>query len=266
MNFNDFPPYKPLSKGKMQLAASLESAKFRRRHGLFVAQGSKSVADTLDCFRLEWLAASPEWLDSSLPSALKGAENVFSASSEQLRRISSLQSAPQVIAVYELPKQNFSPASPLPDDLYLLLDGVQDPGNLGTIVRTADWFGIKTIFASPDSVDIFNPKALMATMGSIARVRIIYTDLKELVCANRRLPLFGTLLDGKNIYSQNLPDKGLIAFGNEGNGLSEEIRSLVTNPLFIPPFSATSHPESLNVGIASAIVMAEFRRNALINK
>lgn len=253
--------YTPLSKQKESLYASLESKKHRRRHGLFMAQGSKSVADTLPVFRLRALCADREWLvaHANVAESLGGA-SVFEATESQLRRISSLQSAPHVIAVYELPEPEPVPSALNPDELYLLLDGIQDPGNLGTIIRTADWFGVHTVFASPDTADVFNAKTLMATMGSIARVKVIYTDLCKLVDDNSRMPLYGTLLDGTDIYGSALTRGGLVAFGNEGNGLSQSLRRLVTAPLLIPPYDNESHAESLNVGVATAITLSEFRR------
>lgn len=255
--------FQPLSRQRESLFASLESKKHRQRHGLFVVQGAKSVADSLGCFSLRALCGSRDWLEANacqLSSLDKGL--IFEATPVQLRRISSLQSAPPVIAVYQLPE----PADVPPIDssqLYLLLDGIQDPGNLGTIIRTADWFGVRTIFASPDTADLYNSKTLMATMGSIARVKVIYTDLCRLSDSHPDIPLYGTLLDGRNIYEAPLSAGGFIALGNEGNGLSDALRQRVTHRLFIPPFGASDHAESLNVAIASAVTLSEFRRRQL---
>ena len=152
-----------------------------------------------------------------------------------------------------------SPAT-IQDQLVLALDGVQDPGNLGTIIRIADWFGISDIFCSADTADVWNPKVIQATMGSIARVRITYTDLVALI-KEAQVPVYGTLLDGDNIYQQTLSQNGIIVMGNEGNGISPEIRQLITNKLLIPDFNTgDSHAESLNVAIATAITCSEFRR------
>ena len=144
--------------------------------------------------------------------------------------------------------------------LYLALDGVQDPGNLGTIIRIADWFGINTIYCSTDTADVWNPKVVQATMGSIARVSLYYTDLPQML-KSAEVPVYGTLLDGENIYSQSLSSDGVIVMGNEGNGLSAPVRELVDRKLLIPSFnSSPDMAESLNVAIATAITCSEFRR------
>jgi TrmH family RNA methyltransferase len=143
--------------------------------------------------------------------------------------------------------------------LSLALDGVQDPGNLGTIIRVADWFGIDTIYCSPDTADAWNPKVVQATMGSIARVQMIYTDLEQLI-SNTSLPVYATLLDGNDIYQQELSSEGIIVMGNEGNGISAPIRQLVSRKLLIPAYRIGA--ESLNVAIATAIVCSEFKRRS----
>ena len=148
--------------------------------------------------------------------------------------------------------------------LALVLDGIQDPGNFGTILRIADWFGIKDVFCSKDTVDVYNPKAVQATMGAVSRVNVVYCSLSELFATYKEMPVYGTLLDGNNIYETPLAQAGFIVMGNEGKGISEEIRRLVTGKLLIPSYPiGTPTSESLNVGMATAIVVAEFRRRTM---
>ena len=169
-----------------------------------------------------------------------------------------LQHPQQVLAVFAIPHPTAERLST--EKLYLALDGIQDPGNLGTIIRIADWFGIDTIFCSYDTADAWNPKVVQATMGSISRVNIVYTSLQQII-AESSMPVYGTLLDGQNIYAQDLSKGGIIVMGNEGNGISEPIRALISHRLFIPSYPAGSDTaESLNVAIATAITCAEFRR------
>jgi TrmH family RNA methyltransferase len=175
---------------------------------------------------------------------------------DELRKLSFLQHPQQVLAVFYMPRLNEIPE---PQGLCLALDGVQDPGNLGTIIRIADWFGIETIYCSQDTADAWNPKVVQATMGSIARVNIVYTQLKELL-KKSSLPIYGTLLDGENVYSKNLSADGIIVMGNEGNGISADVREIVTEKLLIPSYRNGDTAESLNVAIATAIICAEFRR------
>ena len=180
---------------------------------------------------------------------------------EELRRISFLQNPQQVLAIFPIPEATSS-ISHQPSSLSLALDGIQDPGNLGTIIRIADWFGIDTIYCSEDTADAYNPKVVQATMGSIAHVHIIYCDLLELF-RQVSCPVYGTLLDGKNIYEQELTSEGIIVMGNEGNGISEAVREHITHRLLIPNYHSGDHTaESLNVAIATAITCAEFRRRS----
>ena len=237
-----------LSKNQIKLIRSLELKKNRKREGLFVAEGPKVVNDLL--------------------AAGYKARAIYSTgdqiTEEELQRISFLQHPQQVLAVMEIPeaRQPLSAAdAALPSTkLCLALDGVQDPGNVGTILRIADWFGIDTIFCSQDTADVYAPKVVQATMGSLAHVRVIYTDLIALL-QGADYPVYGTLLDGQDIYGEELSTHGVIVMGNEGNGISQEIRQLVSHRLLIPNYHTDSHTaESLNVAIATAITCAEFRR------
>ena len=244
-----------LSKNQIKYVRQLEQKKFRRREGCFVAEGPKVVGDLLASgFHCRQLFATAEW-DS------RGAD-FQEVTADELQRLSFLQHPQQVVGVFELPPASHpspltSHLSPLTSHLALALDGVQDPGNLGTIIRVADWFGIGTIYCSEDTADAWNPKVVQATMGSIARVEMVYTDLEALL-QQTRVPVYGTLLDGENIYTQPLTAEGIIVMGNEGNGISQPIRRLIGHKLLIPAFH--QGPESLNVAIATAIVCSEFRR------
>ena len=251
-----------LSKNKLKYIRSLELKKNRREEHAFLAEGPKLVGELLGHFPCRYLAATAEWMDAH-PGI--SADEVMRVTDEELARASLLKTPQQVLAVFgmceEEPGADF--ASLVRGTLCLALDGVQDPGNLGTIVRLADWFGIEHIFCSPDTVDIYNPKAIQATMGAIARVRLHYVPLAMLIATlGEDTPVYGTFLDGENIYSRPLPTGGgLIVMGNEGKGISSEVGALVNRRIRIPNYPvgrATS--ESLNVAIATAIVCAEFRR------
>jgi len=187
---------------------------------------------------------------------------VIEVTAEELARTSLLKTPQQVLAVFEQ-ANDFIDLSVIKHSLCLALDDIQDPGNLGTIVRLADWFGIKHIFCSLGTADIYNPKAVQATMGGLARVQLHYTDLPEFISSLKDFPVYGTFLDGKNIYKQALSNNGLIVMGNEGNGISTAVKQLINQRLYIPNYPAGSETsESLNVAIATAIVCAEFRRQA----
>ncbi len=236
-----------ISKNQMKLIRSLEMKKNRKSEQLFVAEGPKVVGDLLQAgFRPHSIFSTTSWPDSQ------------QITEDELRRISFLQHPQEVLAVFHMPE---TPGGlPLPSSLALALDGVQDPGNVGTIIRIADWFGIDTVYCSADTADVYNPKVVQATMGSIAHVHIIYCDLLELF-RQVSCPVYGTLLDGKNIYEQELSANGIIVMGNEGNGISPAVRECITHRLLIPNYHAGVHTaESLNVAIATAITCAEFKR------
>ena len=235
-----------LSKNQAKLIRSLEQKKNRERERLFVAEGPKVVGDLLAAgFKARIL------LDDE----------------EEVRKVSFLQHPQGVLAVFEMkPEHSGTPDNP-ESQLYpahtlaLALDGIQDPGNLGTIIRIADWFGIETIYCSKGTADVYNPKVVQATMGSIARVNVVYTDLAELIDRlPEDTPIYGTLLDGENIYEQTLSTHGLIIMGNEGNGISPAIRKKITHKLLIPNFNTNPKgADSLNVAIATAITLSEIR-------
>lgn len=250
-----------LSKNRIKYIRSLELKKNRKTEGVFLAEGPKLVGDLLGRFPCRFLAATTDWL---VKHPHLQTDEVAEASPEELTRASLLKTPQQVLAIFEQPAEMIDLA-PLPaQSLCLAMDGVQDPGNLGTIVRIADWFGIGHIFCSPNTADIYNPKAIQATMGGIARVQLHYTPLPALIRQLEEVPVYGTFLNGGNMYEQPLSEAGgLIVMGNEGNGISPEVATLVNRKLYIPNYPAGRETsESLNVAIATAIVCAEFRRRA----
>lgn len=246
-----------LSKNKIKYIQSLKDKKHRLEHGTFVAEGKKIVSDLMESCKCQFVAGLPEILEEIGPIT---ADEIIAATTDELKKASFLKTAPSVIGVFYQPENTFSEKQ-LKDDLHLVLDGIQDPGNLGTIVRLADWFGIEHIFCSPDTADIYNPKTVQATMGAIARVKVHYTDLTDFLKKNTGVPVYGTFLEGENIYTAELPANGFIVMGNEGNGIRAEISELVTRKLFIPNYPAgKTTSESLNVSVATAVICSEFRR------
>lgn len=254
---NNSVEFPALSKTKSALYGRLGSAKVRRKEGLFMAVGEKCVADTRNAFEAEAVVGTEEWIERSRSDW--NPELIRKASAAELARLTGMNSAPEVIAIYKIPAENETDLNVPEGQLALLLDGVQDPGNFGSILRTADWFGVTMVFASRESADLYNPKVIQATMGAVSRVKVVYCNLSEVIKANPERPVYGTLLDGSDIYKTKLSDNALIVMGNEGRGLSQEIRKLVTNPVLIPPYNPVSHGESLNVGAATAITLAAFR-------
>jgi len=259
-----------LNRNLLKLIKSLEQKKYRQREGLFVAEGPKVVGDLMRRAKPQLLVATHAWITTHPEASAHMAGNVVETSEEELRRCSFLQHPQQVVGLFPLPggmgdrlEQLSQRAS---TELVLALDGIQDPGNLGTIIRLADWFGIQAIVCSPATADAWSPKVVQATMGSIARVDIHRTDLPTwLRSLPADTPVYGTLLDGDDIYSQTLTPHGVIVMGNEGDGITPEVRPLISRSLLIPRYSASSDgAESLNVAIATAITCAEFRRRSQI--
>lgn len=246
-----------ISKNQIKHIRSLEMRKNRERHGMFVAEGPKVVADIMAAYEPVTLIATEEWYKQNHITPRTADATV---TEDELRKASFLQHPQQVMAVFNIPRRQISPDA-CSDSLCLALDRIQDPGNLGTIIRIADWFGISTIFCSNDTVDAFSPKVIQASMGSIARVNLTYTDLAELIGnLPEGVPTYATALNGKNIYSQKLSPNGLIVMGNEGNGVSPEVMAQVKHTLLIPSYNPSSGIDSLNVAIATAVTCAEFKR------
>ena len=248
----------PISKNRIKFIRSLEQKKVRREERVFVAEGPKLTGDLLDHFHCRYLAATADWLEVH---QLFQADEIESATTDEIARASLLKTPQNVIAIFDQ-REEKTDVSVIESQLCLALDDVQDPGNLGTIIRIADWFGIEHIFCSQGTVDVYSPKVVQATMGALSRVHIHYVSLPELISKlNKRVPVFATLLEGNDIYTQELSSTGLIVMGNEGNGISAEVRKLINRKLFIPNYpEGRDTSESLNVAVATAITCAEFRR------
>ena len=248
-----------ISKNDIKNIKALAVKKLRQEKGLFIAEGHKMVEELLDvmgCTFVEAREEGPKKMSSKIANT-----RVEVVTDTVLKQVSLLQTPQNVLAVFKTPKYN-TPITIAKQELVLALDNIQDPGNLGTIVRIADWFGIKNIFCSIGTADIYNPKSIQATMGAIARVNLHYVDLaKELSKLSSQIPVYGTLLNGRDIYKSELSHNGIIIMGNEGNGISKEVCSFITDPLYIPSYPADAPTsESLNVAVATAITCAEFRR------
>lgn len=245
-----------LTNSARKLVAGLSSARHRRQSGLFKAEGSKCVLSLMPYFTVDMLLATRAWIDSHSEW-----EHIATpVTAHDMERMSSLTTPSDVIAVFHIPATDYQPET-LRGELVLALDSVRDPGNLGTIIRSADWFGVKTILCSPDSVDLYNPKVVQATMGALARVKVHYCDICEAIRAASPVPVYGTFLSGSNIYESSLSATGIVVMGNEGSGISQAVASLVTLPLTIPSYpQGADTSESLNVAVATSIVLSEFRR------
>ncbi len=230
-------------------------------HQAFVVEGPKMVEELLfNQISVMKIFASGDWPQTSYTGFLKGIE-LFNVSKSELERISSLKTPNQVLAVAKIEPPKILTAQHF-DELVLALDGINDPGNLGTILRIADWFGINNVVCSKNTVELYNPKTIQASMGSLFRVNVFYQNLVDVIGKfGQNTHVFGTFLNGNNIYSEPLPEKGIIVIGSESHGISEEVGRLVSKKLFIPPFSKGA--ESLNASIATAIVCSEFRRRKI---
>jgi TrmH family RNA methyltransferase len=239
-----------VSKNQIKLISSLHQKKFRQANQLFIAEGKKVIQELLDAsFELNHIYATMALFEEVSP------EKFSLVSDDDLKKMSALTVPNNALAVFKIPVNNVFEAQ----GLIVALDCIRDPGNLGTIVRICDWFGIRQIICSPDTVDLYNPKVVQATMGSIARVNCIYSDLLP-VLEKTNLPVFGTFMDGENIYKMELPQEGIIVMGNEANGISEAIEKCVNSKIAIPRFGAIQQTESLNVATATALILSEFRR------
>ncbi|WP_102408150.1 RNA methyltransferase [Parabacteroides bouchesdurhonensis] len=248
-----------LSKNKVKYIHSLELKKFRNEYNAFIAEGNKLVADMLPAFDCELLLAKPSWMatQGDIP-----AKELLVAEDEDIRKASLLKNPQDVLAIFKRPAWSMKEINP-DTQLILALDGIQDPGNLGTIIRLADWFGIEHIVCSIDTVDVFSPKVIQATMGALSHVKVHYTELDNFLKEhnNNSTPIYGTFLDGTDMYAKELSKTGIIVMGNEGNGIRPSIEKLVTEKLYIPNYPAERQTtESLNVAIATAVICAEFRR------
>ena len=247
-----------LSKSQISLLSSLQHKKFRREHGLFMVEGYKSVTEFINsAYQVDTVYHTPAIAPKLLNLSRK--INFQEISLNEVQKISSLKTPQEVIGLVKIPIWPVLNYKALEKKFSLVLDNVQDPGNMGTIIRTADWFGIQDIICSEDTVDVYNPKVVQATMGSLARVNVHYADLLS-VLPQIKLPIFGAMLNGQNMYNTNFGTEGLLVMGNEGNGISAPVEQLITSAVTIP---RAGNAESLNVAIATAILCSEIKRNSM---
>jgi TrmH family RNA methyltransferase len=241
-----------LSKNQIKLISSLQQKKYRVANQLFFAEGVKVIQELVKSnFELEHLYSTKEDFKEITPN------KITLITENELNKISALTTPNTCLAVFKIPLES----KIIESGLVLALDSVRDPGNMGTILRLCDWFGIEQLVCSKETVDIYNPKVVQATMGSITRVNVNYVDLDAFL-EKTELPIFGTFMDSENIYKTTLPQEGIIVMGNEANGISESIEKLITKRITIPRFGALQITESLNVATATAIILSEFRRQS----
>ncbi|MBN2173494.1 MAG: RNA methyltransferase [Bacteroidales bacterium] len=251
-----------LSRNRIQFVKSLHQAKFRSQSKQFIVEGPKLVEELLKSdWKTNQLLATGIWIEKNIALLTKSVE-IIEISEKELSRISALKTPNQVMGIAEMkPNESIE----ITGKLILMLDEIKDPGNMGTIIRTSDWFGIDRIICSENCVNIYNPKVVQATMGSLFRVNTFYTDiLQYLENLKGRVPVYGTLLEGKSIYNENLTRDGIVLIGNESHGLSSQLIPYITHRISVPPFGSLekNRAESLNASIAAAIVLSEFRRQS----
>lgn len=241
-----------VTKNQIKLIKSLHQKKYRKEHQLFIAEGIKVIGELVkSSLVLEHIYCS-ESLDFGVSE-----DQITIVSKEDLKKMSALSTTSNCLALFHCAKESEVDYS----DLIVALDDIRDPGNLGTIIRLCDWFGIKHIICTSETVDVYNPKVVQATMGSISRVNLVYGNLPSLIQAGNDIPVYGTFMDGENIYEKTVNNKGIIVMGNEANGISSKIESLVTEKIAIPRYGNLQQTESLNVAMAASIVLSEFRRH-----
>lgn len=242
-----------ISKNQIKLITSLQHKKYRSSNKLFFVEGVKAISELLDSnYKLEHLYTTQNDFDD-VPNDIK---TVITAN--ELKKITALATPNSCLAVFKIPIEK-----PLMETgLIVMLDAIRDPGNLGTILRLCDWYGVQQVICSIETVDIYNPKVVQATMGSLTRININYLDLNKFL-QQTKLPIFGTFMDGQNIYQIGLPQHGIIVMGNEANGISSELEKLIQNRISIPRFGKLQKTESLNVATATAIILSEFLRTTM---
>lgn len=252
-----------ISKNQVQYIKSLAIAKFRKVNGQFVAEGPKLVSELLTShYSCEKIFALPEWIEINR-NKIKGKISLIEITEEELNRISAQKTPNQVLAIINMPEKLPFNTEILSGQLVIMLDGINDPGNLGTIIRTADWFGISHIICSENCADVYNPKVVQATMGSVFRVNVWYESLNKILeHLSPEIPVYGTVLDGISIYQTNLSSTGVVIIGSESHGISSELKPFINNRISIPGFPVEDRitAESLNASVAAAIVIAEFRK------
>ena len=250
-----------LSKHLTNIIQNLEKKKFREKYNLFKIEGEKLVQELfLSDMKVDTLIARPSWIERNRQKAQS--YNTIEVNEIEMGRVSNFKSLPEVIALAQIPVKEHLPEE-IKNELSIVLNGIQDPGNLGTILRLSDWFGVRHVFCDHDCANIFNPKSVQASMGAIFRVNVFYLDLVEFIpqFVDQNFPCYGAFLEGENIYRTELRTKGFIVMGNEGNGISPEIERFVTRKITIPSFAHSPYStESLNVGVATGIILSEFKR------
>ncbi len=254
-----------IGKKKINQIKSLIQKKNRLKENLFLIEGDKIVLEVANSrFRIKELFATSEFIykNNYLPNNI---DRIIEVSYEDLRKASLLKHPQQSLALCYLPHEEILPSRM--EGISFYLDGIQDPGNLGTILRTADWFGMNHLYCSPDTVDIFNPKVIQSSMGSFIRIKTFYTPFDELAeqAYHNNISLFGTFMEGENIYQAQLLCPSILVLGNEGNGIRQGVAKKIKNRLHIPSFkSGLKQPESLNVAVAAGILASEFMRRPFI--
>lgn len=244
-----------LSKSQISFIKSLHQKKYRKETGFFIIEGIKSISEFLNSeYQINSIYFTPQ-IFAALPK-LKANINLFEVTETELEKISTLKTPQGILALVHTPEKRGIDYNILKNGFSLVLDDVQDPGNFGTIIRTADWFGIKHVICSENTVEAYNPKTVQSTMGSLCRVNIVYTALLPFLAATD-LPIYGALLNGQSIYKTQWEGAGLILLGNEGHGISEELLKWINIPVTIPKFGAA---ESLNVAVSAAIFCSEIKR------
>ncbi|OQX76143.1 MAG: hypothetical protein B6D64_10385 [Bacteroidetes bacterium 4484_276] len=251
-----------ISASKIKYVKSLGLQKFRELHSHFVVEGPKMVAELLKSdFVIGEIFAVEPWLDDNRDKLKRFSGNIIKVTEKEISRLSGLKTANKVLATVEIPKHKIS--DKIFDKLTLALDGISDPGNLGTIIRVADWFGIQSIICSTNTVELYNPKVIQATMGSLFRVKLYYDNLDRIIVnSGKKIPILGTTLDGENIYKADLPRRAMIVIGSEPHGISPSVIKLLDRKITIP--SSGTETESLNAAVATAITCSEFMRDKLI--
>ncbi|WP_113662560.1 TrmH family RNA methyltransferase [Pedobacter nanyangensis] len=244
-----------LSKSQISFIKSLHQKKYRKENGIFIIEGIKSIIEFLNSDYQTHSIYYTSKIATALPK-VNANINLFEVTEAELQKISTLQTPQHILALVHIPSKKEVNSNTLRNTFSLVLADVQDPGNFGTIIRTADWFGIKTIICSENTVEAYNPKTVQSTMGSLCRVNIIYTPLLPFL-KNIKLPIYGALLNGQNIYKTNWGKEGLILLGNEGHGIGKELIGQISVPVTIPRFGQA---ESLNVAVSAAIFCSEISR------
>lgn len=245
-----------LSKSQISFVNALHQKKHRKEQNLFIAEGSKSIVEFTQS---NYIVNTIFHTSEATPKLYNLSQKVklLEVSDSELKKISTLTTPNDALALIQIPERTNTAKESFKGKYVLVLDGIQDPGNLGTIIRTADWFGFSDIICSTDTVDAYNPKVVQASMGSLSRINIYHADLKEFL-GLPNMKIFGALLDGSSVYQTDFGREGYIILGNEGNGISEKVKALINTAVTIPRFGGA---ESLNVAISAAIICSEIKRN-----